>query len=276
MGDKLNGNSAGTQGGVATIDKATALTRLHFFDGKFLRADALTLEQDYHRELVRLSNLAGGWGVVHGLGVSAPGATLALTPGLAITPAGSTVLLTQPFEVEIAKLVEAARPSPPAAAIDANGGARFADCQAKPSEGAGDSAGTDLYEITVGPAERLCGNEEVYGKLCEDACVTDTQRPYWREGLILRLRPITLALPVSTAVVFGLVHLRNRIASAYFAAEPWLTAPLLSAQGLRSPVWCNPATLYSRDEVPIGLLAREGGITRVLDAWSARRERMDT
>src|SRR5262249_52866093 len=74
----------------------------------------------------------------------------------------------------------------------------------------------------------------------------------------------------------GLVHLRNRIASAYFAAEPWLTAPLLSAQGLRSPIWCNPASLYSRDEVPIGLLARDGGITRVLDAWSARRERMDT
>ena len=36
-----------------------------------------------------------------------------------------------------------------------------------------------------------------------------------------------------------------------------------------------PASLYGRDEVVIGLLAREGGVNRVIDAWSGRRERME-
>src|SRR5262245_37603164 len=151
MGDNQNGSSATTtsQGGVATIEAHTALTRLHFFDGKFLRADALTLEQDYHRELVRLSNLAGGWGVVHGLGIAAPGATLSVSPGLAITPAGSTVLLAQIFEVEIAKLIEAATPSPPpGAGADAGGRGEFADCQDKAPAGTTESVGSDVYEIT--------------------------------------------------------------------------------------------------------------------------------
>ena len=40
-------------------------------------------------------------------------------------------------------------------------------------------------------------------------------------------------------------------------------------------MWCGGAALYGRDEVVIGLLVREGGSTRVIDAWSGRRERMD-
>lgn len=256
--------------GVTRIEAATPLTRLHYFDGKYLRADALTLEQDYHRELVRLSNLAGGWGVVHGLGLGQVGAALAVTPGLAITPTGRMVLLTQGLEVPVAALVEAAAQAPAEA-----GKAGFGDCGPAGAPPAAETAGQGIYEVTVGPAQALCGKEEVFGRLCEDACLTDTARPYWREGLVLRLRPVALSLPDSSAVALGQTHLRSRVASAYFAREPGLPAPLLSAQGLGSTIWCGPATLHQREEVPIGLLVREGSTVRVLDAWAARRERME-
>lgn len=279
MGEKMTDNSVqlSVKDGVATIEQGTALTRLHYFDGKFLRADALTLEQDYHRNLVRLSNLAGGWGVVHGLGISLASEQLSVTPGLAITPAGSTVLLGNTFTVAVNKLIDAATPAPSNPTTPGVAGTgNFADCPGYPAGSISTSANTGYYEITVGPVEGLCGNEEVYGKLCEDACVTDSQSPYWKEGLVLRLRPITLNLPSSTSVLPSASNLRNRVVSAYFAAEPWLTASLLSATGLNSQTWCNPAMMYNRDEVPIGLLVRNGTSTQFIDAWGARRERMDT
>ncbi|MGG5820899.1 hypothetical protein [Falsiroseomonas sp. HW251] len=255
--------------GVVKIEAGSPLTRLHFFDGKYLRADALTQEQDYHREALRLSNLAGGWGVVHGLGLGQVGGALAVSPGHAIMPTGRVALLTQGMEVAIADLIAAAQ-----SAQEAGGKGVFGDCVPAAATAA-DTAGQGIYEVTVGPAQALCGSEEVFGRLCADACVTDTERPYWREGLVLRLRPVTLTLPTSSAVPFGAAHLRSRVASAYFAEEPGIPGALLSAQGLASSIWCGPASLYTRDEVPIGLLVREGSTIRVLDAWSARRERME-
>lgn len=255
--------------GVSFIEQSSPLTRLHYFDGKFLRADAFALEQDYHRARTRLSNIAGGWGVVNGLSIALAGNQLTVGAGLAITAAGNFVLATGDFGADLAELIEVATPAP------VSGNSEFDDClEAKP--GFTESSGLNLYEITVGPVEGLCGNEAVYGKLCESACVSSSQHPYWREGVVLRLRPISLKLPVSSAIPFSSTHLRNRVASAYFAAEPWLTPPALSAAGLASDLWCNPASLYGRDEVVIGLLARDGGVNRVIDAWSGRRERMDT
>ena len=259
--------------GVSFIVQSTPLTRLHYFDGKFLRADAFTLEQDYNRTTRRLANLAGGWGVVSGLGVSIdttdPG-LLDVSAGLAITAAGNFVYAVGDIQATLADLLAVATPAP------IGGNADFGNCVAAPKAGVTQATGFGIYEITVGPVEGLCGNEAVFGKICESACVSDSQRPYWREGVVLRLRPITLQLVTSSAVTLTTTHLRNRIASAYFAAEPWLTPSALSASGLDSDLWCNPATLYSRDEVVIGLLVRDATATRVIDAWSGRRERMDT
>ena len=256
-------------GGVPFIEEASPLTRLHYFDGKFLRADALALEQDYHRTRTRLANLAGGWGVVHGLGIGLVGSRLDVGAGLAITAAGNFVLATAELHATLEELLAVAAPPPP------EGSASFADCLDKAAPGVKETAALGIYEITVGPIEGLCGNEPVYGKLCESACVTDSRHPYWREGVVLRLRPVMLQLPASASVPAAAIHLRNRIASAYFRAEPWLMPSAVSAAGLASGVWCQPATLYGRDEVVIGLLAREGGIVRVIDSWSGRRERMD-
>jgi hypothetical protein len=255
--------------GVAFIEQSTPLTRLHYFDGKFLRADALALEQDYHRARTRLGNLAGGWGVVHGLDIGLSGNRLDVGAGLAITPAGSFVLADSDFSAEIADLLAVAAASP------AVGNSELGDCVDAPAKGVTEGSGLNLYEITVGPIAGLCGQEAVFGKLCESACVSSSQHPYWREGVVLRLRPLTLELPASTAVQLTSKHLINRVASGYFAAEPGLTPAALSAAGLASDLWCRPAGLYERDEVVIGLLIRDAGKNRI-DAWSARRERMDT
>ena len=258
----------GVPDGVAFIAQASPLTRLHYFDGQYLRADALALEQDYLRARNRLSNLAGGWGVVDGLGLSLAGSSLQVSAGLAITPAGNPVLAVNDLSAALADLLKLATAAPAA------GNADFADClTGKKMTGA--APATLAYVVTVGPVDSLCGNEAVYGKLCATACATDSQHPWWREGVVLRLRPIDLKLPDSSAVTLGSVHLRNRAASAYFAVEPGLTAAALGASGLAGTVWCNPASLYDRDEVAIGLLLLEGSTVRVLDAWSARRERMD-
>lgn len=258
----------GVPDGVAFIAQASPLTRLHYFDGQYLRADALALEQDYLRARNRLSNLAGGWGVVDGLGLSLAGSSLQVSAGLAITPAGNPVLAVNDLSAALADLLKLATAAPAA------GNADFADClTGKKMTGA--APATLAYVVTVGPVDSLCGNEAVYGKLCATACATDSQHPWWREGVVLRLRPIDLKLPDSSAVTLGSVHLRNRAASAYFAVEPGLPGSVLSSAGLAGTVWCNPASLYDRDEVAIGLLLLEGSTVRVLDAWSARRERMD-
>jgi len=257
--------------GIAFIEGASPLTRLHYFDGKFLKADALSQEQAYHRTRVQLSNLAGGWGVVHGLGIDVKGNELFVAGGLAITPAGNFVMSVGGAKASIDALIKVAEKAPP------EGNADFQPCVTdlgKAKGGATTTSGLQVYEITVGPVDALCGNEPVYGKLCESACVSDSRHPWWREGLVLRLRPISLKLPTSNTPLTT-THLRNRIASAYFALEPGATHDLLSRAGLQGDGWCATASLYGRDEVAIGLLTRDG-LTAHIDSWAARRERMES
>ena len=88
------------QNGVTVIPQPTPLTRLNYFDGKFLRASDLSAEQLYLRRLVDLSNQAGGPGVAYGynLSLTACGDTLNLGPGLAIDPQGRVLLLPEPSQ----------------------------------------------------------------------------------------------------------------------------------------------------------------------------------
>lgn len=256
--------------GIAFIEAASPLTRLHYFDGKFLKADALSQEQQYHRTRVQLSNQAGGWGVVNGLGIDLDGNVLIVDGGLAITPAGNFVMNVGGVKADIAELIKVAETAPP------EGNADFQPCVADQQKAKGGStvaSGLQIYEITVGPIDTLCGNEPVYGKLCESACVSDSRHPYWREGLVLRLRPISLKLPSSVTPLTP-THLRNRVASAYFALEPGSSSDLLSRAGLQGDAWCGTASLYGRDEVALGLLVRDGSVAKI-DSWAARRERMD-
>ena len=59
-----------------------------------------------------------------------------------------------------------------------------------------------FYLITIAPAEALCGEDYVYGTLCEEACATSVQRPRRLDGIAVRAWPFTprTAFPNSGAV----------------------------------------------------------------------------
>jgi len=192
----------GPQTGLTVIPAQTPLTRLNYFDGKFLRAQDMQSEQRYLRSLVELSNRAGGSGVVHGFDVSlAEGDQLRLGPGLAIDPQGRVLMLPQAHTVSIEELIQRSREvlrlqqSNPVSAD-----ASFDVCKevsnAPPTTAA---AGRDWWLVTLSHAEALCGEEDVYGKLCEEACVTSTDRPFLLEGVAMRVVPLQLITPLATS-----------------------------------------------------------------------------
>lgn len=263
---------AGVTDGRAFIETASPLTRLHYFDGRFLRADDLAQEQAYHRLRVHLANQAGGWGVVHGLDVEVEGDQLTVLPGLGVTPAGEFVMAVGEVSARLSELLAVAKPAP----TTGSGAAGFAPCTEPTTAPVTTTVGDGLvvYELTAGPIDALCGNEPVHGKLCELACVSDARHSQVRDGLVLRLRPIALPLPQSP--LYGTAHLRNRVASAYFARERSAVPHLLNPQGLRGPVWCGPASIGTANELVLGVLVREGQTLKSLDIWTGRRERMET
>ncbi|HEX7333265.1 MAG TPA: DUF11 domain-containing protein [Pyrinomonadaceae bacterium] len=271
----------GKGNGLVIIPAKSPLTRLNYFDGKFLRASDLKSEQDYVRQLVRLSNQAGGSGVVHGFDLTLGGGdTLDLGPGLGINPDGRVLLLPQDVSIGIQELIDKSQKlqtfdNGKKGATDV-----FGDCvMAGDAPPVNASHPNDLYLIVVSPAEALCGEEDVYGKLCEEACSTSTDRPFAIEGIIVRAIPLMLRtpLPQSKAVsITSKLHLRSRVASAYFEDERQRVAGMISKFGLAQQVWCLGADAASGNGLPIGVIARAGGTTVFLDPWIARRERMDT
>lgn len=271
----------GAKNGVTVIPSPTPLTRLHYFDGKFLRARDLELEQSYLRQLVALSNRAGGAGVVHGFDLDLAGNALELGPGLAIDGEGRVLLLPEAHSLDVAALLEASRlryadslPAP----LPFPGG--FGCCGGAAADEPGTVAeGATFYLISICHAEALCGEEDVYGKLCAPACSGATARPYTLEGVAVRALPLDLAsvLPASPASPVPLTgkHLRSRVAAAYFADERRRVASLISEGGLKSAAWCHGAAADAAGCVPLGLLARAGAVTLFLDTWTVRRERIE-
>ena len=271
---------AGRSQGITVIPRETPLTRLNYFDGKFLRADDLQAEQRYLRRLVELSNQADGGGVAHGYDVSlASGDGLQIGPGLAIDPRGRTLLLPQETVINIQELIEKSEEI-----FRLRGqrtvfrGGTFEECDIA-SETPDNVVGPgDLYVITIAHAEAFCGEEDVYGKLCEEACLTSTDRPYRVEGLVVRALPLILTTPLaaSKAIAISRKHFRSRVASAYFADERARIVSLISKAGLASDTWCFGAEGASGFDVPIAVISRAGLATHFLDPWIARREKMDT
>lgn len=267
--------------GLTIIPGSTALTRLNYFDGKFLRADDLRLDQEYHRQLAALSVRGSGSGVVHGFKVEQAGNggdTLLLRAGLAVTPSGHAVYLPADAQLTLAALLsksgdtsfDPARPPVP-------GTAGFAPCTGSPAGGPDVAlAPQPAYIITLAPDEAYCGEEERFGGACADACLTETNRPRLVQGVRVRARQLDLSgLPGSSAVTFTAAHYRSRIATAYFAAEARQIPPLISGTGLESPAWCGEAEPYDGEEVPVALVATAGGTIQFIDLWTARRELMD-
>jgi len=269
--------------GHTVIAKGSPLRRLNYFDGKFLRAADLKLEQLALLNQVRLSNQAGGAGVVSGYNCFLiSGDRLRVTGGFAIDPLGRLLHLADEIDIGIAELIEKSRPQAAAfkaTQLLAKSAATFDDCEVRAVEPPGDVLeGQSLYLITVGHAEAFCGEEDVYGKLCEEACITSTERPYVLEGVVIRAVPLSLSvfLAASNKIALSNAHLRSRVASAYFEQERQSPASLISRDGLASNIWCLGAQAEGGTEVPIAVMARSGNNTLFLDAWIAKRERMES
>lgn len=268
----------GTEG-ITLIPADSPLTRLNYFDGKFLRAADLTAEQDYLLRLDAAGNRAGGAGVVHGFDVTlGSGDTLSLGAGLAIAPDGKVLQLPRTVDVGIAALIAASNPGGAAPAVGAGGGDGFGACALDTTQPPAAALPTQsLYLLLLEHAEALCGEEDVYGSLCEAACATTTARPYRIEGVRLRALPLRLTtpLPDTDAAAITDLHLRSRVAASYFADERALVGDLRSAAGLAAATWCLGAPAAGGSGVALGVLARAGTTTLFLDAWTARRERIE-
>ncbi len=271
----------GADNGVVVLTSDTPLRRLNYFDGKFLRAQDMQAEQDYLRFLVQLSNRAGGSGVLHGYDTTLAqgGAAVTVGQGLAVDPKGRILLMAITKTMLLDDLIAAtakAQKSLPASAV---GSADFGDCVVV-SEPTATTSGQscDLYLLTVGFLEALCGEEDVFGQICDDACVQGKDRRWRMEGVLFRALPLTLktALRVSSAVAVNPNQLCNRVASAYFEDERLRIASLVNGTSIKnSDAWCLGAQAEIGDAVPLAVFSRSGGATKFLDAWTARRERIE-
>ncbi|MFF7550636.1 hypothetical protein ACFZCU_44545 [Streptomyces canus] len=264
--------------GYVVIPVPSPLARLNFFDGRLLRGTDLTQEQKAERELLFALSRTGGPGVANGLDVVLSGESVTLSPGLAVDPDGRMLLLPDPVTATVDDLLDATQGVTSSPAPDRPAAAAFAPCETNASAPAVDMVGgTALHLLTIAWVEGLCGNAEVYGAPCEQACGTSTARPYRIDGIVLRLRPLTLArpLPASAALLLEQKHLRSRVAAAYFADERAAAGPPMSAALLASERWCRGTVGPAGSEVPLAVLGRSARTTEFADMWTVRRELLE-
>jgi hypothetical protein len=264
--------------GYEQIPQKTVLTRLNYYDGKFLRADSLRLEQDYLRRLAELGARAGGAGLVYGFDVEVDdGEQLTIGGGLGFDAAGRVLYLPGAFDVGLQDLLDRTRRAAPQAFVS-SGSAGFEICEPDSATTSTPPAtsGAEFFLITVAHAEDACGEEDVFGKLCDDGCATSTDRAYLLEGVIVRAVPFQPKTPFATskAVSLSQRHLRSQLASAVFEDERLAVPSRISKAGLLSGAWCTGAPRPTGWEVPIAIVGRLSSSTFV-DEWIVRRERID-
>jgi hypothetical protein len=265
--------------GIPLISPKSPLTRLNYFDGKFLRAADLFAEQAYHRKLVALSNRSEAPGVVYGLDATLEGDAIRLGAGLAINADGQVLLLPDDRVVSIDLLLEASANAARKTAANGTGSGEFDDCELviAPPVTVTPTGGATFYLLSVCPIEALCGEEDVFGRLCEEACVSSTERPFRIDGLTLRATALTLDVSVGTRLALKALHYRSLAAHRYYESERTARGRecLISGEGLKSDVWCSGAEFAPGACVPLAILARAGTTTLFLDEWIARRERIE-
>lgn len=261
------------------IPESSPLRRPHYFDGRLLRADTSQVEQAHLRALAMLAGHAGGGGVVSGLDARLASAELLqLGAGLAIDPAGRVLLLSQAVELDLSELIERSRCGDRRkTAAGVTGSAKFEPCATAPVRPPAHlPLPTDLYLITIEWLEEPRGDDEIHAGPCDDPCATGAAWRYLTEGILVRAIPLDVGkLAASTAFPLEPKHLRSRVASAYFAGEARSMKSLFSAPGLGSIPWCRGAMQPVGPGVPLAVVALSGGIPIFLDAWTARRERID-
>ena len=155
----------GASPGISIIDPSTVLTRLWYFDGKFLRADGFRRDQAYVRSLVALSNQAVGSGVVHGFDVRLGGSDrFHVDAGLGLAPSGRVVYLPADAQLSIAELIGRSTGGFDPASAPTAGKADFSRCPPdEPRDPDLPVPPRPLYVLSVAAAEALCGEEERFG-----------------------------------------------------------------------------------------------------------------
>jgi hypothetical protein len=263
--------------GYEQIPGSTILTRLNYFDGKFLRADALRVEQGYLRRLAELGARAGGAGLVYGFDVSLDdGELVTIGGGLGFDAAGRVLYLPDAFSVGLQELIDRTSAAYGQSFAPSEGSSGFSVCEPETPTAPTTPAGAEFYLITIAHAEDACGEEDVFGKLCDDGCATSTDRAYLVEGVIARATPYIPKTPFASckAVQLTAKHVRSQLASAAFADERLVVSSLISKAGLASGAWCTGAPAPTGWEVPIAVVGRLAA-GNFVDEWIVRRERMD-
>jgi hypothetical protein len=250
---------------------------LNYYDGRFLRADDLTLEQAGQREYADLSNQGTAAGVVYGFDLTGQGSgVLGLSCGLARTPSGHVIHLPAAVTATIPDLLGATLAASPPGTPSTG----FTPCPTHgPSTGGGGAGvpGLTLYRVGLRSATTLQGTGEVYGVVCS-GCGSAADSAYRADGVTLFLQPLTPNLDPWTmpGVTRPETHLRSQLAAAWFAGER-AAAGRLSAQSLRSALWHTGAAAQAGDDVvTIGVLGWDGSTITLLDRWTACREAIQT
>src|SRR6185436_1696699 len=155
-----------------------------------------------------------------------------------IDPSGNVLLLQSTATQSITALIEASkRAATSASDVSGRAGAgTFTDCitAAVPPPTAIVPI-SDIYVITICAAEALCGQQDVFGKLCEEACITSTDRPYRLDGVVLRAIPLQLLTPFPTSKAVAIdsnIYLRSKVAHSWYADEERMHPNAISRDGL--------------------------------------------
>ena len=213
---------------------------------------------------------------MYGFDVTAgSGDTLTIGGGLAFDGTGRVLYMPAAFTVELQKLIAATRNSL-GKGMQASAGSS-ASRSARPDAGTKPQApsGAEFYVLTIAHAEDACGEEDVFGKLCDDGCATSTDRAFLVEGVIVRATPFQPRTPFVTWAKANESHIRSQLVSAFFADEKDFVPCQISKAGLDSGIWCNGAAAPTGWEVPIAVVGRLTSRTFV-DEWVVRRERIET
>lgn len=284
---------------VDLIPHRTALRRLNYFDGRFLRAEHMDKEQRYVRSLVQLSNVAGGSGVVYGFNLERlpddpqrpSGVRLRLSRGLAIDSRGQVLHLPNDAEIDLTRLLglrSRAQGDGPAEATP------YEDRGTTPPE----LDRPRLFQLSLALLEEKDGREEVFGLGYPDACCRPDEKADRLDGVQLWAESIDAQVEGLGSLAGNLQSLRSQVASNLFDREhrrvsAWYPytpkadentdalGPLMSKQGPAGPAgafYGGGAALPTHPRIvplPIAVVAVLGTQLLFLDPWMARRERID-
>jgi hypothetical protein len=224
------------------------IDRVNAFDGLFLRAEHLTVMQDYALALAEAVGQAGGPGVVHGFGVTLVGHQVKIAPGLAVDPHGRPLRSSRVLTLDLPDTL----------------------------------ADNQFYWVQISSSLWTYGSEAVQGLLCDDPCsggsTADGRRA---EGVVGGL-----GIGAEQGL-FTIASERKRgwLASRLFARErsqsppsldpgdptAWPTAdnPTLQGQDWQPP----PAPESVSDYIRLAVVIPDPELGWQLDVWTARRDR---